>query len=131
VRTTLDIDDDVLRLVRELAQRECCSSGAVISPLARAGLRAPPSLSAGARSLFGLRPTASRARLSATRPLSDCAMKPASDAPLMQYVCLEHSRANIDQQCQYDGIEQISKDAMECPDAAHGLVDETDIGSLP
>ncbi len=42
VRTTLDIDDDVLAAARELAARERRSLGAVISQLARRGLTRAP-----------------------------------------------------------------------------------------
>ena len=41
MRTTLDIDDDVLAAARELARRERRSIGRTLSELARAGLRAP------------------------------------------------------------------------------------------
>jgi hypothetical protein len=50
VRTTLDIDDDVLLVVKERARRERRSAGAVVSELARRALAggplegAPPSL---------------------------------------------------------------------------------------
>jgi hypothetical protein len=39
MRTTLDIDDDVLDAARELARQRGESIGALISALARAGLR--------------------------------------------------------------------------------------------
>ncbi len=42
MRTTLDIDDDVLRAAKELAQREKKTAGAVISELTRRALTAPP-----------------------------------------------------------------------------------------
>lgn len=42
MRTTLDIEDDVLQAARELAQREGATAGQVISALARRGLAAPP-----------------------------------------------------------------------------------------
>ena len=42
MRTTLDIDDDVLVAAREHAARERRSLGAVISALARDSLRRPP-----------------------------------------------------------------------------------------
>lgn len=42
MRTTLDIDEDVLLAAREHAQRERKSLGAVISELARDSLRRPP-----------------------------------------------------------------------------------------
>jgi hypothetical protein len=38
MRTTLDIDDDVLQAVKELARRERRSAGAVLSELARRSL---------------------------------------------------------------------------------------------
>lgn len=38
MRTTVDIDDDVLHLIRELARAEGRSIGTVISELARRGL---------------------------------------------------------------------------------------------
>ena len=38
MRTTLDIEDDVLQAVKELARREGGSAGKVISALARRGL---------------------------------------------------------------------------------------------
>jgi hypothetical protein len=41
MRTTLDIEDDVLAAARELAAREKSTAGRVLSRLARAGLRAP------------------------------------------------------------------------------------------
>ena len=50
MRTTLDIEDDVLQAAKELAEREGSTAGRVISALARRGLMAPgrktkPSLS--------------------------------------------------------------------------------------
>lgn len=41
MRTTLDIDDDVLAATRELATREGKSMGALLSELARRALTAP------------------------------------------------------------------------------------------
>ena len=41
MRTTLDIDDDVLRAAKELAQREGRTAGEVLSELARRGLASP------------------------------------------------------------------------------------------
>jgi hypothetical protein len=38
MRTTLDIEDDVLQAAKELAQREGSTAGQVISKLARRGL---------------------------------------------------------------------------------------------
>jgi hypothetical protein len=41
MRTTLDIEDDVLQAAKELAAKERSTAGAVISRLAREGLRQP------------------------------------------------------------------------------------------
>lgn len=45
MRTTLDIEDDVLQAAKELAQREGSTAGKVLSALARRGLAAPPAKS--------------------------------------------------------------------------------------
>jgi hypothetical protein len=42
MRTTLDIDDDVLQAAKELARRQKKTAGAVISELTRKALTAPP-----------------------------------------------------------------------------------------
>lgn len=42
MRTTLDIDEDVLQAAKELATKEKRSAGAVISDLARKGFQAIP-----------------------------------------------------------------------------------------
>jgi hypothetical protein len=58
VRTTLDIDDDVLQAAKERARREKKSIGRVVSELARQALNAPvPAVAARApRAVYGLRP---------------------------------------------------------------------------
>jgi hypothetical protein len=57
MRTTLDIDDDVLRAAKDLARREKKTAGRVISELARKGLAgAPPGAVREARALHGFRP---------------------------------------------------------------------------
>lgn len=43
MRTTLDLDDDVLQAARELAALKGLTMGAVVSALARKGLDAPAS----------------------------------------------------------------------------------------
>jgi hypothetical protein len=58
MRTTLDIDDDVLQAAKERARRDRKTTGEVISELARAALTAPTA-SRSARepkALYGLRP---------------------------------------------------------------------------
>jgi hypothetical protein len=58
VRTTLDIDDDVLQAAKERARRDKKTTGEVISELARRALTAPPPAPAAreAKSLYGFRP---------------------------------------------------------------------------
>jgi hypothetical protein len=58
VRTTLDIDDDVLQAAKERARRDKKTMGEVISELARSALTATPQRPAtrGTKSLYGFRP---------------------------------------------------------------------------
>jgi hypothetical protein len=56
VRTTLDIDDDVLRAAKELARREKKTAGAVISELTRRALTAPPPTARAPKAVRGFRP---------------------------------------------------------------------------
>jgi len=58
VRTTLDIDEDVLRAAKERARRENKTAGTVISELARAALTAPPQTSVARepKAVYGFRP---------------------------------------------------------------------------
>lgn len=56
MRTTLDIDDDVLRAAKELARREKKSAGAVISELTRKALTATPSSMQEPKMAHGFRP---------------------------------------------------------------------------
>ena len=44
MRTTLDIEEDVLQAAKELAKREGSTAGEVISKLARRGLTLPSSM---------------------------------------------------------------------------------------
>jgi hypothetical protein len=66
VRTTLDLDDDVLASAKEIARREGKTAGRVVSELVRRALTsAAPSASAGPRvreplASYGFRPFASR-----------------------------------------------------------------------
>lgn len=65
MRTTLDIDDDVLHAARERARRERRTMGQIISALARRGLTAPNAVS-GTRepeALYGFRPITGRGAL--------------------------------------------------------------------
>jgi len=62
MRTTLDIDDDILAAAKERARREHRTAGAVISELARASLTRsehPPAASEPA-AIYGLAPFPSR-----------------------------------------------------------------------
>ncbi len=57
MRTTLDIDEDVLQAAKERARRDKKTTGEVISELARNALTAPPQGPArGSKSLYGFRP---------------------------------------------------------------------------
>ena len=59
MRTTLDIDEDVLQAAKERASRENKTAGQVISELARAALTTPPAKgqkAAEPRSHYGIRP---------------------------------------------------------------------------
>ena len=58
MRTTLDIDDDVLQAAKERARRDKKTTGEVISELARRALTALPQGPAtrGAKALYGFRP---------------------------------------------------------------------------
>ena len=58
MRTTLDIDADVLEAAKELARRERSTAGAIISRLARSALNAPPHPPAATEppAFYGFRP---------------------------------------------------------------------------
>lgn len=65
MRTTLDIDDDVLVAAKERARRERKTAGQVVSELLRLALTAPPApLGSGAvhesPAVYGFRPFPSR-----------------------------------------------------------------------
>lgn len=61
MRTTLDIADDVLLAVKELARREKRTTGEVLSQLARKGLQGGSSeFPKAGKELFGFRPFPSR-----------------------------------------------------------------------
>jgi hypothetical protein len=62
MRTTLDIDNDVLEASKEIARRQRRTAGEVLSELARQGLRtaAMPASRPEPESFFGFRPFASR-----------------------------------------------------------------------
>ena len=61
MRTTLDIDDDVLRAAKDLARREKKTAGRVISELARQALAgATPGMIKEPKALHGFRPFAKR-----------------------------------------------------------------------
>ncbi len=62
MRTTLEIDDDVLQAAKEIARREKKTAGEVVSMLARSALTAPRIVSTARepRAVYGFRPFASR-----------------------------------------------------------------------
>jgi hypothetical protein len=65
MRTTLDIDDEVLRAAKDMARRRNSTAGKVISDLARQALTgsAPPSNVSEARAFYGFRPLPAGDRL--------------------------------------------------------------------
>ena len=61
MRTTLDIDDDVLLAAKERARKEKISTGAALTQMARAGLhRAHETARRGRKSPLGITPLPSR-----------------------------------------------------------------------
>lgn len=60
MRTTLDIDDDVLLATKELARREKRTAGEIISDLTRRALSAPETGIKRKMGAAGFRPFASR-----------------------------------------------------------------------
>jgi len=64
MRTTLDIEDDVLLAAKELAKRRGTTAGRVLSDLARQALQqAPGSVAEGTEEFLGFRPFTSRGGL--------------------------------------------------------------------
>lgn len=57
MRTTLDIDDDVLFAAKDIARRERRTTGEIVSRLARQGLAgAGPAAAREPQAIYGLRP---------------------------------------------------------------------------
>lgn len=58
MRTTLDIDDDILAAAKDLARRERSTAGAFVSRLARSALNAPAAAPTGGEppAFHGFRP---------------------------------------------------------------------------
>jgi hypothetical protein len=56
MRTTLDIEDDVLAAARELARRQGTTAGQMVSRLLRAALSGAPSPAGAATTVAGFRP---------------------------------------------------------------------------
>jgi hypothetical protein len=74
VRTTLDIEDDVLAAAKELARRQRISTGQVVSRLLRAALSGQivvPESESGSRAVAGFRPFSSRDQKLVTNELID------------------------------------------------------------
>jgi len=67
MRTTLDIDDDVLQAARELARRERKTAGRILSELARRGLTETNEISSkqssARESFLGFRPFTRRGKI--------------------------------------------------------------------
>ncbi len=63
MRTTLNVDDDILLTVKELARRDGRSAGSVLSELARKGLSAgAPDSAAAGDGFYGFHPLPARGR---------------------------------------------------------------------
>ncbi len=63
MRTTLDIDDDVLLAIKEIAKREAKSAGAIASALLRKAISGSPDKEEGVKkpqARYGFRPFARR-----------------------------------------------------------------------
>jgi hypothetical protein len=75
VRTTLDIDEDVLQAAKELAAKEKRTTGAVLSQLARQGFRSgsaiPGSQSGSRNGIEMLPPRGEKVTLAHVRQLMD------------------------------------------------------------
>ena len=83
MRTTLDIEDDILLAAKELARRDGTSAGRVISKLVRQALTQPVASSVGASepaATYGFRPLASRGAWSPMNGSINCAMRKAFKA---------------------------------------------------
>jgi hypothetical protein len=63
MRTTLDIDVDVLRAAKDIARRQHKTAGAVISELARKALTTPPPAARERKAVHGFRPFPARGSL--------------------------------------------------------------------
>jgi len=64
MRTTLDIEEDVLHAVKDLARRQKKTAGRVISELARKGLSGPAITTSGEpKAIYGFRPFPSEGRI--------------------------------------------------------------------
>lgn len=64
MRTTLDIEEDVLHAAKELARREKKTAGQVISALARKGLSEPSAMTANEpKTIYGFRPFPKEGRI--------------------------------------------------------------------
>lgn len=63
MRTTLDIDTDVLQAAKELARRQRKSLGKVVSELARLALVKPAPTASEPAAVYGFRPFGSRGAL--------------------------------------------------------------------
>ena len=63
MRTTLDIDQDILQAARELARRERKTLGTVMSELARMALTRSAPAAAEPATVYGFRPFGSRGTL--------------------------------------------------------------------
>ena len=73
MRTTLDIDDDVLAAAKELARKQGNTAGAVISALARRALTGTGATHASRepRAAFGFKPFAAVSKIASNETIDD------------------------------------------------------------
>ena len=63
MRTTLDIEEDILFAAKDLARREKKTAGRVISELARKGLAGAPAAAGEPEAIYGFRPFPKEGRI--------------------------------------------------------------------
>lgn len=73
MRTTLDIDDDVLAAAKELARKQGSTAGEVISALARRALTGPAATSGirEPRAAYGFKPFAADGKIVSNETIDD------------------------------------------------------------
>lgn len=71
MRTTLDIDDEVLIAVKELARRQGSTTGQVLSSLARQAITGVAPAASEPEAFYGFRPFAARGTMVSNETIDD------------------------------------------------------------